>query len=331
MYTHLPANYTVRPPVEEDIQPIIDLIYAYETSENGSANRFTSADIRADWEYLDLKTDAWCILSPEGFLAAYGVLWCHDAASYGRLTGDGYVHPAYAGRGLGSTLLDLMEARAAEIEPTLPENTRLVLANSIIANSAASRALFEARGYSLTRVYFNMEIAFAEEPAAPICPTGIEIRACDGSRDDIRQAYEVIEEAFQDHFMHTPHTFEEWQQFMVREDFDPSLWFLAMDGDTTVGAILCQVRDQEADLGVIPRLAVLPSWRKRGLGTALLHHAFGVFYRRGFKRVILGVDSQSLTGAQRLYEQVGMRVAMRIGRYEKELRPGRELHPGRVD
>lgn len=57
----------------------------------------------------------------------------------------------------------------------------------------------------------------------------------------------------------------------------------------------------------------------------------GAFYKRGFKRVILGVDSQSLTGAQRLYEQVGMRVNMRIGRYEKELRPGRELHPGRVD
>jgi ribosomal protein S18 acetylase RimI-like enzyme len=49
-------------------------------------------------------------------------------------------------------------------------------------------------------------------------------------------------------------------------------------------------------------------WRKRGLGLALLHHAFGVFYSRGQPRIALGVDAQNPTGATRLYERAGMHV-----------------------
>ena len=33
-----------------------------------------------------------------------------------------------------------------------------------------------------------------------------------------------------------------------------------------------------------------PSWRKRGVGLALLQHSFGEFYRRGKRKVGLGVD-----------------------------------------
>jgi len=66
-------------------------------------------------------------------------------------------------------------------------------------------------------------------------------------------------------------------------------------------------------------------WRRKGLGLALLLHSFGEFYRRGRRRVGLGVDAQSLTGATRLYEKAGMRVARVYNTYEKELRPGVDL------
>jgi len=32
---------------------------------------------------------------------------------------------------------------------------------------------------------------------------------------------------------------------MVREEFDPALWFLAQDGEKTDGALLCRVREAE--------------------------------------------------------------------------------------
>jgi ribosomal protein S18 acetylase RimI-like enzyme len=72
-------------------------------------------------------------------------------------------------------------------------------------------------------------------------------------------------------------------------------------------------------------LSVRRPWRRRGLGLALLQHAFGEFYRRDTMTVALGVDAQSLTGATRLYERAGMHVDRQYAVYEKELRPGREL------
>ena len=52
-------------------------------------------------------------------------------------------------------------------------------------------------------------------------------------------------------------------------------------------------------------LGVRRPWRKRGLGLALLLHSFSAFHRRGQRRVSLGVDAGSLTGALRLYERAG--------------------------
>jgi mycothiol synthase len=71
-------------------------------------------------------------------------------------------------------------------------------------------------------------------------------------------------------------------------------------------------------------VAVRHTWRGRGLGLALLRHAFGEFYRRGVREVGLSVDAESTTGAPRLYRRAGMRVAGRyIMLYQRELRPGR--------
>ena len=42
-------------------------------------------------------------------------------------------------------------------------------------------------------------------------------------------------------------------------------------------------------------------------------------------RIGLGVDASNPTGATRLYEKVGMKVAVEDVIYEKELRPGREI------
>lgn len=119
----------------------------------------------------------------------------------------------------------------------------MTLVNNIIAGSVAARTLLETRGYTLTRVYFRMHITLDEPPQPPIWPEGITMRSCDGSAQDIYRAYATVEESFQDRWQHTPRSFEDWKQWMVREDFDPSLWLLACDGSEVVGVALCRVRE----------------------------------------------------------------------------------------
>jgi GNAT superfamily N-acetyltransferase len=69
----------------------------------------------------------------------------------------------------------------------------------------------------------------------------------------------------------------------------------------------------------VSRLFTVREWRRRGLGEALLHDAFGKFWREGRRSVGLGVDAQSDTGANRLYERVGMHVHWGAVVFEKAL------------
>ena len=99
-------------------------------------------------------------------------------------------------------------------------------------------------------------------------------------------------------------TYEEWQKLMMGADIlDPDLWFLAVAGEAIVGACLSFAYPE---LGWVRQLAVDEAWRRKGLGTALLHHAFGVFRARGYARGGLAVDSEN-PDAYAFYQRVGMR------------------------
>jgi len=119
---------------------------------------------------------------------------------------------------------------------------------------------------------------------------------------------------------------------MREPDFDPTLWLLAMDGDQIAGISLNAAQaDDDPDVGWVSSLGVLRPYRRKGLGLALLQHSFAEFYRRGKRKVGLGVDAYSLTGATRLYERAGMHVARQFSTFEKELRPGHELSTQSVE
>ena len=78
----------------------------------------------------------------------------------------------------------------------------------------------------------------------------------------------------------------------------------------------------------IPTTATSPSspsdraFRRRGLGETLLRQSFAQFHSAGRQGVILFVDSDSPTGATRLYERVGMTSRPRFATWIKQLRPG---------
>ena len=66
-------------------------------------------------------------------------------------------------------------------------------------------------------------------------------------------------------------------------------------------------------------VGVAASYQQRGIGTALLRHAFVEYHRRGMPRVSLGVDAENPSGATRVYERAGMRVVAEDVVFEKDL------------
>jgi mycothiol synthase len=121
--------------------------------------------------------------------------------------------------------------------------------------------------------------------------------------------------------------FEEWWHFRTAfNQPEPELWLLAMDGDEVAGmALVASQRAGEPSLGWISSVGVLRPWRRRGLALAILLHSFHLLAERGKPRAGLAVDSQSLTGATRLYEKAGMRVVREFYDYERVIRDGIEM------
>jgi mycothiol synthase len=104
--------------------------------------------------------------------------------------------------------------------------------------------------------------------------------------------------------------------------FDPTLWFVAREGDEIVGAITCRASTPSApDTAHVDVLGVRRAWRNRGLGAVLLLTAFAEIRRQAIPAVELVVDSESQTGATRLYERAGMRRLRGFEHWQKELGP----------
>jgi mycothiol synthase len=302
-----------------DVESVAELIETCDIAEHGEPDH-TPEDLRVDWgnPELNLGTDAWVVATRGGRIVGYAAMFNRENV---RLYVDACVHPEYCGRGIGTYLARMGETRARQRVPEAPPGVRVSLFNSIGHGNDAGRELLEREGYTLTRHFWRMQIDMEEAPPATEWPNGITVRTFVPGQDD-RATFEVIQEAFQDHWGHIPWRFETWQQVRIkREDFGPGLWFLGLDGDQVAGASLSYNYPYE---GWVDELGVRRPWRRRGLGLALLRHSFGEFYRRGQRRVALGVDSQNTTGATRLYQRAGMRVARQYDAYRKVLRPGKD-------
>ncbi len=314
----LASEYRVRRPVLGDLDAVHAMIVASEIEEFGEAEGYGIDDLEREWKQLDLEEEAWVVTAPDGAFAGYG--YVKDKAHV-RLDVEVYVHPAHYSQGIGTTLVRLAEARAREHVPLSPPGTRVAINNWINARNVDARTLLGLEGYSPVRYFLRMEIDLSEEPPAASWPVGIVVRSGEADQD-LRPFYETTEEAMADHWGHIPVSFEEWRQRRERTNIDLGLWFLALDDGEPATAALCSVSD---GIGWIDALAVRKPWRRRGLGLALLTHAFQEFYGRGIRRVGLTVDAESPTGATRLYERAGMRISQQYAAYGKELRAGIDL------
>jgi ribosomal protein S18 acetylase RimI-like enzyme len=99
---------------------------------------------------------------------------------------------------------------------------------------------------------------------------------------------------------------------------------VAWDGDQVAGVSMNWIEDEEnarvgVDAGWLGNVSVRRPWRRRGVGRALLLHAFRELHARGAERVGLGVDAQNPSGATRLYESVGMAVEADHATFAKPL------------
>lgn len=223
--------------------------------------------------------------------------------------GDERVWIEVAGRP-APEVLDWAESRAREL------GSRLLSGGW--TTQTALLAELERRGFRSTRTSFRMAIDLGRPTPDPVWPAGVQPQPF--RPGDERVFYELHQETFADSWEPIEETYEEWaHQFLVAEALAPALWTLAIANGDPAGIAICHPHAAQAELGWVRILGVRRPYRGQGLGRALLLRAFAQFRRQGMKRVGLGVDSESPTAANALYESVGMRVVARFAIHEKSV------------
>jgi len=318
----LGRGFLVRTPTLDDVKAAYEVVHACDMADDDMPDH-TIEDFELAWQEPDfnLATDALCVCTPEGQMVGVADMGHREHV---KIYSFIRVHPDYRGQGIEEHLLQLTEARAKQHIPEAVPHARVTVGSWVSRNDKGSAQLFLREGYQYIRSHWRMQIDMDQAPQQVEWPAGLIVRTFSAGKEE-HAVFELMEEAFRDHWGHLPSTFERWAHWVFNPDsFDPSLWFLAFDGEKLAGGSLCRY-EKDLQLGWVNQLAVLRPWRRKGLGMALLLHSFAEFYRRGIVNVGLGVDAQNLTGATRLYERAGMHVALQHDTYEKELRAGEEL------
>jgi mycothiol synthase len=325
-------DFILRAPQRDEINWYVELGRRYDREVTGVSN-FSEASAAAEWDdpHFDYaKNFRFVIDTTTGRPVAYGEAFIHPTLPV-RPWGFGFVAPEYRGRGIGTVLARWALDRARACVALVPEHARVVAQNAIHDSNTAAADLLVGLGFHKQRSSYTMMIHMDAPPPPPQWPEGITLTNLKQTPDLLRFTRARLE-SFRAHrgFVDSPpdQLAERWQRYIEADDrHDAELLVLALDGDESAGVMIGEYSDEYEDTGWVDILGVLPGYRRRGLGLALLQHAFGLYWERGTKSVGLGVDASSLTNAVALYERAGMHVDKKYDIYELELRPGEELTP----
>jgi mycothiol synthase len=296
----------LRAPSEADVPAITRLfnqleaeLFGEEDESEDDVRRFLTSD------ELDPAEDI-RLAEVDRELAGYADIFPHPHPTYWL---DVRVPPSVEG-GLQAQLLAWAVERAVE------KGGEHVLA-AAWANDEPMKRAYESHGFERTRGSYRMRIEFEGETEEVRPPDGVTVRAM--TPEDSQVAHETHMETFDDMWGHAHTSFEDWQHWFLGADHDWSLFFLAEVDGESAGVALCRPAPADAKIGAIRVVGVRRPWRRRGVGRTLMLHAFAEFRRRGMRGAVLGVDAESLTGAQRLYQSVGMHVDRESDIYERDL------------
>jgi mycothiol synthase len=249
-----------------------------------------------------------CAFTPEAGLVAAG--WLKFLTGL-RIAFGGKVHPAFRRSGMGKQLMAWAESQAVAMLP--PGKTiQMLITNESLGEDAHRLYLQggfkqvlaeEMRVYDLTRPIPSAE-----------WPEGLSRSAWSG--ETAAQFFQAYQESFRDRPSFPNLAAQAWiDGNLESEGFRPELSILAQSSGKPVGFLTAEVF---SGLGWISQVGVLPAWREKGLGRALIVETLQQFRNAGFKEVALHVNVNN-PQAINLYSNLGFVYRLRRARYIKEI------------
>jgi mycothiol synthase len=233
-----------------------------------------------------------------------------------------FLDPALDPQPLYPLLLAILERHARDLAAADPARDKTL---QTFGGDAAPRLeeLVVAAGFTPARHGYEMVRPHLDDlPDAPL-PDGLEIRPA--LPEQRRQIWDAGVEAYRDAWGATEPTEGDYERWLTdRNGSDLTLWQIAWDGDEVAGQVRAYIDHEENARfgrlrGYCENILVGRRWRRRGLATALIAASFPALRARGMEEAALGVDTENVSGALRVYERCGFRPVSRSTLFRKPL------------
>lgn len=186
--------------------------------------------------------------------------------------------------------------------------------------------LYESYGFKRVRASSLMKGNLTGTPLETKENNTINLREAQlGNGEEIALINMLDNEAFKEHFNYRPVTVEETRYMLLKIPWyqHQKAWFAVSDG-RPVGYVVAGIdvglnKEKSVKYGWILDIGVLKSYRRKGVGSALMHRAMHYLESRGMENALLYVDDQNPTCAMKLYEKVGFTVYHKNAVYELQL------------
>ena len=312
MIAALPDGLTARSLTDDDAAAVAALLAAAEHVDD--TGEYPDAEDIAEWWRgwgLDPARDGVAVCDEAGVVVAYATVMA--AATFrDRFAVDleGRVRPDRRERGIGRALLEWQLARGAAVHTERQPQAPGALTVGVPGAMPALESLVRRAGLKPERWYQEMQRPLTDLPGQPSLP-GVDVVPFSWDRDDeVRRAHNA---AFTRHHGSSERDPEAWQSlFTGQRNFRADLSRLAIADGAVVGYVLAYVFEadtaargsREVSLG---QIGVLPAARGRGIASAVIADVLRVAAENDCQSAGLGVDTENVTGALRLYEGLGFR------------------------
>ena len=307
----LPAklNLSVSPAAATDAAELAELFNAIADAD-ATPERLSETSMQHELEsYFDPLEERTLVVRDGGSsIVAYATVYSRRAESDEmRAYVNVHVAPGWRDRGIEDPLTDWAIAAAEQALADAPVENRFVCAWLYKKQEEAS-AQFASRGFTPIRHWWEME-RLLNLPIRKQSEDGFEVVPWLDEHDE--PARLVHNAAFADHWGSTPIDEEDWKkQLLDNPALVKSRSFVALGENEVVGYATVEEYPEDWDAAGrkeawIGTLGVLREWRNRGIATALLTRSMEAMKTAGLDAAMIGVDSDSPSGAQHLYASVG--------------------------
>jgi mycothiol synthase len=210
-------------------------------------------------------------------------------------------------RGVGRALL---EATLERLRARVPECRGLAL--SATQPNPEATAFAKANGFPPVRQFWLMERSDHSIPDSD-WPAGVELGSFDAARD-IPRWVDVFNRSWAEHWHGVLMRESDVRQHLESGAVDPEGIRFAQHSGEDIGFVRLALHEGRGEIAVV---GVVPEWRRRGLGRALLRFGARWLLEHGASRVTLAVDGEN-ERALTLYQKERYQVVETRQVWEKE-------------